>query len=207
MEDPDLVATNLSPAGVKDLLRKDLDARDPWNISSCEYEQKRLHAIMELCLGGRTLGDVLEIGCAAGALTERLSIYSQSLTVVELMTEAIAKAQERVNNSDIIWHEQDVCQMDLNAKYDTIICTEVLYYIHEKERLRGALENIVQLLRSDGQFIFGSPRNAVCRSWGHLFGAEAVLELAQSRLRIVDLRRINGGLPGQDCVIAKLTRR
>jgi SAM-dependent methyltransferase len=105
------------------------DDPDPWGFASEPYEQAKYdHTIR--ALGGRHYQRALEIGCANGVLTERLSYVSRSLCAVDGSDTALSLARARCAHLPNVRFERSVFPSDFRTtlSFDLIVLSEVAYY-------------------------------------------------------------------------------
>lgn len=106
---------------------------------------------------GENINNVLDLGCGTGTLTELLADKGYTMTGVDIsadmLTVASAKAYE--SEHDILYINQDMCELSLMESQDAIIsvCDSVNYLITDED-MRGAFGHIYDSLRKDGLFIF-----------------------------------------------------
>ncbi|EJT01168.1 methyltransferase nodulation protein (plasmid) [Rhizobium sp. CCGE 510] len=102
----------------------------------------------------------------------------------------------------ISWIVSDVQQFSPDERFDLIVVAEVLYYIGGMAEMRGAVQNLVRMLAPDGCLVFGSARDANCRRWGHVAGAETVLGMLNETLLEVERLECRGESVNEDCLLA-----
>ncbi|MCV3211052.1 nodulation S family protein [Mesorhizobium sp. YC-39] len=186
------------------LLKQELAADDPWRLDGNPFEQERYMQMLQLSFSQGPVMNALEVGCAAGAFTEKLAPYCQRLTVVDVVPRAIDLARQRVNKlPHISWIVSDVQQFSTDELFDLIVVAEVLYYVEGIAEMRAAIGNLVRLLAPGGHLVFGSARDALCRRWGHAAGAETVLAILNESLVEVERLQCRGESDNEDCLLAR----
>ncbi|MEX3936700.1 nodulation methyltransferase NodS [Paraburkholderia phymatum] len=191
-----------------ELLRRELDADDPWQLDSNPFELQRHEQMLRMSLVDGSVSNALEVGCAGGAFTERLAPHCQRLTIIDVMPQALSKTRERLKEPpNTVWIVSDVQHFLTLDKFDLIVVAEVLYYLGNIEEVRAAIRNLVRMLVPGGRLIFGSARDASCRRWGHLAGAETVLEILKEELTEVERVECVGESPNEDCLLARFRNR
>ncbi len=187
-----------------DLLRRELDADDPWRLDNNPFEVERHVHMLRLSLADGSVTNALEVGCASGAFTQKLAPHCHRLTVVDVMPEAIARTRERLRDpSNTTWIVADIQHMSTQEKFDLIVAAEVFYYLRTAADVRAAIRNLARMLAPTGQLVFCSARDANCRRWGHSFGAETALEFLAEELTEVERFECIGQSPNEDCLLAR----
>ncbi|APG93272.1 nodulation protein NodS (plasmid) [Sinorhizobium americanum] len=69
--------------------------------------------------------------------------------------------------------------------------------------MRAAVRNLVRMLAPGGHLVFGSARDANCRRWGHVAGAETVIGMLNETLSEVERLECRGESVNEDCLIAR----
>ncbi|BCM17553.1 methyltransferase, nodulation protein; NodS [Mesorhizobium sp. J8] len=185
------------------LLDRELAADDPWLLDANPFERERHTQMLRLSLSQGSITNALEVGCAAGAFTERLAPHCQRLTVIDVAPRAIARTRQRMKEPPhITWAVADVQQFSPEEPFDLIVVAEVLYYLNGVAEMRAAIRNLARMLAPGGHLVFGSARDATCRRWGHAAGAETVMAMLNETLIAIDHLQCQGETPNQDCVLA-----
>ncbi|CDX57637.1 methyltransferase nodulation protein NodS [Mesorhizobium plurifarium] len=186
------------------LLDRELAADDPWLLDANPFERERHTQMLRLSLLQGSITNALEVGCAAGAFTERLAPHSQRLTVIDVAPRAIDRTRRRMKElPHITWVVSDVLQFSTEEPFDLIVVAEVLYYLNDITEMRAAIGNLARMLAPGGHLVFGSARDATCRRWGHAAGAETVMAMLNEMLIAVDHLHCQGDTPNQDCLLAR----
>ncbi|KRR06492.1 SAM-dependent methyltransferase [Bradyrhizobium jicamae] len=185
------------------LLERELTADDPWRLDGNPFERERHTQMLRLSLSQGVIANGLEVGCAAGAFTEKLAPHCQRLTVVDVVPRAIGRACQRTKRwSHITWIVSDIQRFSTAERFDLIVVAEVLYYLGDAAEMRAAINNLVGMLAPDGHLVFGSARDANCQRWGHAAGAETVIAMLNERLIEVERVECQGESANEDCLIA-----
>ncbi|WP_085026081.1 nodulation methyltransferase NodS [Ensifer aridi] len=186
------------------LLDRELAADDPWGLDANPFERERHAQMLRLSLAQGLIANALEVGCAAGAFTVQLAPHCQRLTVIDVVPQAIARARRRMKDAPhISWIVSDVQQFSTNQLFDLIVVAEVLYYVGDIAEMRAAVRNLVRMLAPGGHLIFGSARDANCRRWGHVAGAETVIAILNETLIEVEQLECRGESVNEDCLLAR----
>jgi 2-polyprenyl-3-methyl-5-hydroxy-6-metoxy-1,4-benzoquinol methylase len=185
------------------LLNRELAAPDPWGLDANPFERERHTQMLRLALAQGSISSALEVGCAAGAFTVQLAPHCKRLTVIDVVPQAIERSRRRIRGSPhISWIVSDVQQFSPDERFDLIVVAEVLYYIGGIAEMRGAVRNLVRMLAPDGYLVFGSARDANCRRWGHVAGAETILGMLNETLLEVERLECRGESVNEDCLLA-----
>jgi 2-polyprenyl-3-methyl-5-hydroxy-6-metoxy-1,4-benzoquinol methylase len=104
--------------------------------------------------------DVLDAGCGLGrhAFSIARKYPSISIVGVDLSGEniSICNGIRKKNHFEgITFHKGDLRSVDLGQRFDVIICSDVLEYIEEDNRV---LDNFQRLLKENGRLILHTPR-------------------------------------------------
>ncbi len=189
------------------LLNRELAADDPWQLDTNPFERERHTQMLRLSLAQGSITNALEVGCAAGAFTEKLAPYCQRLTVIDVVARAIARARRRLKETPhISWIVSDVQQFSTNELFDLIVVAEVLYYLGDKAEMRAAVQNLVRVLAPGGHLVFGSARDANCWRWGHAAGAETVISMLNETLIEVERLECRSESVNEDCLLARFRK-
>nr|WP_209606302.1 nodulation methyltransferase NodS [Sinorhizobium kostiense] len=189
------------------LLHHELAAEDPWRLDGNEFERERHAQMLRLSLSQGPITNALEVGCAAGAFTEKLAPHCKQLTVIDVVPQAIARTRQRMKDpSHISWIVADVQQFSTRKLFDLIVVAEVLYYLEDIAAMRGAISNLASMLAPGGQLVFGSARDANCRRWGHVAGAETVMAMLGETLIEAERLDCRGESANEDCLLARFQK-
>ncbi|MDK4743699.1 MULTISPECIES: nodulation methyltransferase NodS [Rhizobium] len=186
------------------LLNRELAADDPWRLDGNPFERKRHAQMLLLSLAQGPIANALEVGCAAGAFTEKLAPHCQRLTVIDVVPEAIDRTRRRMNKpAHISWVVSDVQQFSSEELFDLIVVAEVLYYLGDIAEMRMAGGNLLRMLAPGGHLVFGSARDANCQRWGHVTGAETVIAILTEMLVEVERLELQGDSDNEDCLLVR----
>ncbi|MGV7219508.1 nodulation methyltransferase NodS [Bradyrhizobium sp. UFLA05-112] len=184
-------------------LERELAADDPWRLDGNPFERERHTHMLRLSLSNGFIANGLEVGCAAGAFTEKLAPHCERLTVVDVVPRAIGRASQRTKRwSHITWIVSDIQRFSRTDQFDLIVVAEVLYYLRDVAEMRTAIGNLVRMLAPDGHLVFGSARDDTCRGWGHAAGAETIIAMLNETLVEVERVQCRGDSANEDCLLA-----
>jgi SAM-dependent methyltransferase len=138
----------------KGALEGHFDARhaardDPWGLATKWYEIRK-RRILLASLPEEALGRVLEIGCSVGITTIDLASRSESVLALDVSSEAVQRAGERLAGFPNV----EVRQADVTAGlpgdgYDLVVLSEVGYYL-SSPALERLLDDVEALLTPRG---------------------------------------------------------
>ncbi|RAZ85598.1 SAM-dependent methyltransferase [Mesorhizobium hawassense] len=186
------------------LLHDELAADDPWRLDSNPFEQYRYRQMLRLALAQQPITNALEVGCAAGAFTEKLVPHCQQLTVIDVVPQALDRTRTRLNYPpNVSWIKSDVLEFMADELFDLIVVAEVLYYLGSVDDMRTAVRKLAKLLAPTGHLIFGSAGDANCLRWGHVAGAETVIAILDEELVQIERLRCTGPSANEDCLLAR----
>ncbi|MGG7519551.1 nodulation methyltransferase NodS [Allorhizobium undicola] len=189
------------------LLNRELAAHDPWGLDANPFERERHTQMLQLSLAHGSISNALEVGCAAGAFTVQLAPHCKRLTVMDIVPHAIERTRQRMKDPPHIkWIVSDVQQFSSDELFDLIVVAEVLYYVGEIAEMRLAVRNLVRTLAPGGHLVFGSARDANCRRWGHVAGAETVIAILNETLIEVERLECRGESANEDCLLARFRK-
>ncbi len=118
---------------------------DPWGYERHWYEQRRRQLIAAM-LPQHSLGQVLEIGCSTGLITQLLAPRADQLLAIDISPAAIALARQRLQGVANVRLEQgDITQQWPAQHFDHILLCDVGYYLHAAQ-LQDLAANIVRQL-------------------------------------------------------------
>lgn len=102
---------------------------DPWGLATSAYEAAKFDTTLA-ALSGRRFASGLEIGCATGVLTARLSLSCDRLLAIDISARAIARARERCAGDRHVAFEQMAFpdEAPSAADFDLMVLSEVVYY-------------------------------------------------------------------------------
>lgn len=125
------------------------DDPDPWDIDTSPYERGKREAALA-ALGERRFTRLLEVGCAGGALTERLVECADSIIAVDVSTKALQLSSRRLNRFDCVeLVAAEVPSYWPHGKFDAVILSEVLYFLGAEE-IREVARLTYASLTADG---------------------------------------------------------
>lgn len=106
---------------------------------------------------GITDGQVLELGCGTGAITELLASKGYKMIGLDNSPEmlSIATDKKHASGHDILYILQDMCEFELHEKVRAIISVcDSMNYILEEDDLLAVFKRANEYLDKGGVFIF-----------------------------------------------------
>jgi SAM-dependent methyltransferase len=131
---------------------------DPWGYSSSASgltEQKIQMAIDMVSKLGRTFERALEIGCAQGAMTERLAPLCKELLAVDFVPVALERARARCVGNNVSFARWDLASDPVPGQFDLIVITDVLGSFGGRRDVRRARDKLLAALTSGGYLLYG----------------------------------------------------
>lgn len=103
---------------------------DPWDLDGSPLDRARYAAELRL-VDDRRYERVLELGCAAGAFTERLAPLADRLLAVDVAQEAVAAARQRVQDDHVEVRLANAMALDPaeEGPWDLVVLAETIYYL------------------------------------------------------------------------------
>ncbi len=189
-------------------LSAELARPDPWRLQQNPFEQARYTLMLQMLEGDKRYDSGLEIGCAAGAFTERLAERCARLRVVDVLPEAIRRCRARLAGlSSVHYTVADISEeIGWNETYDLVVVSEVFYYLQDLRAIHRVVTRLYPLVRRGGIVIFGSAADAVVRRWGLEHGAETAMAEWTTLFREVERHVCRGPSPNECALLVKYTR-
>jgi SAM-dependent methyltransferase len=140
---------------------------DVWNCSTSEYERAKyantLALALELC---PETNRALEVGCGTGVFSGLLAQHFRRVLAMDISGEAIriaTAANRKAGNIEFL--REDFRRLCANAKFDLIVCAEVLYYFRAADR-EIVCQALDKLLSKRGVIltVSGLPEEGTARS-------------------------------------------
>src|SRR2546421_151113 len=106
-------------------LAQELAADDPWRLEGNPFESRRYEAMLRLIRSRGRIDRALEVGCAAGAFTERLVPHCDDLHVIDIQPQAIDRARRRLGDgAKVTWAVASADADSASEPYDLIVVAE-----------------------------------------------------------------------------------
>src|ERR1700742_942532 len=120
------------------------ESEDPWEYATSDYEQRKYRHTLEYL--PEHCGRTLELGCSVGVFTAMLAPRTTHLVAVDFSPTALARARARQRGAEGVELLRRRLPEEMpEGPFDTIICSEILYYwspelVHEGlRRIEAAL--------------------------------------------------------------------
>jgi len=141
--------------------------KDPWNYQNSEYEKEKYQNTIDTLKGCR-YKRILEVGCSEGIFTGMLSEIGDEITAIDISPVALKRAKERNRDcGNISFCCMDVEKEEPGGKFDLIICSEVLYYLDDVERIAGIRDRFISWLEDNGYILLVHMRRLADDESGH----------------------------------------
>ncbi len=130
-------------------------SEDTGSADATEYTSEDTESEEALLLQEQNL--VVELGCGTGAFTEEMAELGYDMIGIDNSGDMLGIARQKMEKSghEIMYLEQDMCELDLFCTAGTIVsvCDSVNYLI-EDEQIRRAFTKVNNYLYPGGLFIF-----------------------------------------------------
>jgi SAM-dependent methyltransferase len=133
-----------------------------WNRSTREQKvglvsERQAEVILQWCASlGRSDMEILDLGCGAGWMSERLLSFGQ-VTGIDFANETIERARERAPRIKFL--SGDLFDIDLPARhFDVVVSLEVLSHVRDQPAF---LRRIAGLLKSGGHLMLATQNRYV----------------------------------------------
>lgn len=161
------------------------DRENPWELDD-PFEQRKYDFALSL-LEGIPVGRALEVGCAEGHFTLLLAPRVEQLLAVDISVKALERVLKRCAGlPQVAVLQVDLAKDPLPTGFDLTICSETLYYLNDKQRLKQAAcalrDTLVDggLLLSAHSLTVQDDPGRTGFDWGMAFGADSIAETFDS---------------------------
>jgi len=163
---------------------------DAWGYERRPFERERFDLIMDV-MSDLSPERLLEVGCAEGHLTRRLSGHVEELVACDVVEEALRRAKEHCAGlANVRFLLADIRKTWPEGMFDAVLCSDVLYYFTKRE-VRGVVHRSALKISPGGHFLFANEWQDGYRL--HTHPEYVIAQLAQSgdwqllrRERLVD---------------------
>ncbi len=166
------------------------DRVDPWGYRN-DYETEKYRQTLDL-ISGLSIGRALEIACAEGIFTAMLAPHVGQLLATDIASSAVARASEACAGiPNITFARLDLARDEPPDSYDLIVCSEVLYYLPDRETLARFAAKMARHLNPGGSFVLAHANLLVDEpavtgfGWPHPFGANGIGEVLSTQPDLV----------------------
>jgi peptidoglycan/xylan/chitin deacetylase (PgdA/CDA1 family)/SAM-dependent methyltransferase len=150
---------------------------DPWGYGS-DYEQRKYEQTLAMLPDG-PIERCLEIGCAEGHFTVQLAPRVKQLVAADISRVALARAAERcAEHTNVSFLALDLSSAEIPGGQNVIVCSEILYYLADREVLDDAAKRIAASLVPGGHLVMAHAHLLIDDpgvpgfDWGMPFGAQ-----------------------------------
>lgn len=95
---------------------------------------------------------VLDIGCGAGFTSKHLAEGNRKVVAVELSPVLLEWARKHNNHDNILYVEDDICELKTSDKFDAIVMVDILEHILPENRNR--LFDVLRNVSHDNTYIY-----------------------------------------------------
>ena len=222
---PDASAAPARPYDRHHFERMFAERQDPWSYAT-PYETLKYEQTLEMVPADRP-ARALELACAEGRFTALLAPRVGRLVASDISEVALNRARERCAAHDNVEYvRMDLLKDPLPGRFDLIVCSEVLYYLPDRDALARIARKLAEGLEPGGCLIAAHTNVRVddpgetgldwdvpfgARGIAAILGQEPALELVREarseRYRILRFRRRPDGQaqsPEQEPVVERI---
>lgn len=164
-----------------DVWEKIFKTENPWNYDN-PYEQLKYQQTLGL-LPDKKLDSALELACAEGHFTIDLADRVEKLLATDISETAVKRAAERcAEKTNIDYGVLDFVKDPIEGKYDLIVCSEVLYYTKDREKLYEVADKIANALNPGGYLLMAhawlieDDTSKTAFGWGDTQGVDTIIK-------------------------------
>ncbi|MBI1929965.1 methyltransferase domain-containing protein [Candidatus Poribacteria bacterium] len=114
-------------------------SQDPWNFEGSSYERSRLQGLLEI-VKQYPHDTILEVGCAEGVFTSKLSKIAKRVVAIDVSPTALARAKQRCK--DVTFVQSSLQDFHWDSRFDLVVCAETLYYVKDVAQAIQQLSNL-----------------------------------------------------------------
>ena len=155
---------------------------DPWDYTN-PYETAKYEQTLSL-IGDEPIASALEVACAEGHFTARLASRVGHLTATDFSAIALERAAQRCRGIDnVSFRELNLETDPLGSGFDLIVCSEVLYYLGDRDKLRRVADKLAEALAPGGRLVMAHAHLIVDEpekpgfNWKHAYGARTISDV------------------------------
>lgn len=105
---------------------------DPWSVRTSRYERDKYAATLA-ALPRERYASALEIGCSIGVMSTALAARCDTLLAIDVSAEALCHARRNCTAPNVRFDQLEVPLDWPSGRYDLIVFSEVLYFLHGDE--------------------------------------------------------------------------
>lgn len=123
------------------------------NVDYCQIADYYLHLLESF---GACDGELLDLACGTGSLTEKLSDKSEfSLTATDLSADMLSIASAKIGFNNVRFLQSDMRKLRFNSEFDAIICgLDSLNHLANLNEIEKTFQSVKKSLKVGGLFAF-----------------------------------------------------
>ena len=164
---------------------------DKWVADYMNEERRRFLTEVAVCCASFEPASVIDVGCGSGHLLVEISRLSPSarLTGVDQARSALARGKSLLPSAR--WIRADIYNLEVGARFDLVVCTEVLEHLH---RPVEGMEQLARLCSESGRILLTVPDGATDTWKGHVnFWNESELRAFLEPFGVMRLMHVDEG--------------
>jgi peptidoglycan/xylan/chitin deacetylase (PgdA/CDA1 family)/2-polyprenyl-3-methyl-5-hydroxy-6-metoxy-1,4-benzoquinol methylase len=179
------------------------ETEDPWDYTNA-YETLKYEQTLALLPEGK-IARAMEVACAEGHFTTMLAPKVDRLLAVDIADAAVERAKARCAALDNIDYAQfNLIDGVFPEGMDLIVCSEVLYYLEDEQKLGRVAQRMRDALKPGGlllmahAFQLSDDDSRTGFDWGDAYGGQTISDVFEAtaglrleRALVTDLYRIN----------------
>lgn len=137
---------------------------DPWGYTESPYEGRKYELKLSILprrpdSASPPYERVLELGCAEGLFTCKLAQagVGQEIVGVDFVPQALERARARCPQAQVTFMLLDITAELPPGEFDLVYCSEVLYYLGSRRRIRELANRLCAKLRPGGHVVLVGP--------------------------------------------------
>lgn len=162
------------------------DTEDPWNYTNA-YETLKYEQTLSLMPTDRPIATAMEVACAEGHFTRMLAPRVGRLLAVDIAQKAVDRCRERCADlTNIDYQQFDLIKDAFPKDLDLIVCSEVLYYLEDKDKLKKVAERMRDALAPGGVLLMAhayqlsDDTSRTGFDWGDDYGGQTITEVFEA---------------------------
>lgn len=187
---PEKVEPAKPSTGLQGYFEELFQKEDPWNYTS-PYEQTKYEQTLSV-IPPRRFERALEVGCAEGHFTAQLAPRAQSLLAADISATALSRAAARCKDApNVSFMQLDLINDELPGGFDLIVCSEILYYMGDRDGLKAVTRKLIDALAPGGLLVAAHANvvvdgpNECGFDWEVPYGAKVIGETIASSSKLV----------------------
>lgn len=134
---------------------------DPWDVTNSPYKLHKADMLLEV-VARRRHKNAIDIGCGTGILTQRIASHCDHILGIDFSPKAVSLAETRCKDDPhIAFAVGDIRNFHSSARYDLLVCSEVLAYMHlqDPKGLKKSIATLAELAAPDAWLIIVGAAN------------------------------------------------